>query len=120
MKCPYTLESAKPVLCGFSSIGTEAFIAYAFTILATWSILKDWSCTGFERIQSRFITISLIHGDLFSRHAYLTEEVVYYVEIDESIGSVENGPKKRASPRRNYNDQHPLGEMPKRSTTRVQ
>ena len=42
------------------------------------------------------------------------------VAVDETIANVINDPTKgRASPRRNYNDQHPLAERPKFATTRV-
>ena len=39
--------------------------------------------------------------------------------VYETIVNVVNDPKRRASPRRNYKDQHPLAERPKCSTTRV-
>ena len=56
------------------------------------------------------------HGDLFSRHACPLEGAVLFVAADETIVNVVNDPKIRASPRRNYNDQHPLTERPKCST----
>ena len=38
--------------------------------------------------------------------------------VDEAIVNVINDPTKgRASPRNNYNDQHPLAERPKCATT---
>ena len=39
--------------------------------------------------------------------------------VDETIVNVVNGPKRRASPRSNYNDLHLLAERPECSTTRV-
>ena len=47
----------------------------------------------------------------------LYKELVLVVAVDETI--VIDDPNRRAGPRSNYNDQHPLAERPKYATTRV-
>ena len=50
----------------------------------------------------------------------LSKELFFVVAVDKIIVNVINNPTTgRASPRRNYNDQHPLAERPKCATTGV-
>ena len=51
----------------------------------------------------------------------LWKELFFFVAaVDETIVTVINDlTKRRASPRRNYNGQHPLTKRPKCATTRV-
>ena len=61
-----------------------------------------------------------LHGDLFSRHACPLEGAFFFVVVNETfVNVVKNDPKRRASPRSNYNDQHLLVERSKCSTTRI-
>ena len=59
------------------------------------------------------IVLAELHGDLFSRHACPLERAVFFVVVDETFVKVVNDPKRRGSPRINYNDQHPLAKRQK-------
>ena len=72
-------------------------------------------CSVFPLAPAPYYTLVELHGDLFSRNACPLEGA-FFVAVDETIVSAVNGPKRRASPRSNYNDQHPLAERPKCST----
>ena len=66
------------------------------------------------------IVLAELHGDLFSRHACPLEGATFlFVAVDEIIVDVVNDPKRRTSPRSNYNDQHLLAERPNCSPTRA-